>query len=226
MSRLAADFKEGPYTKIFDTTDFGYRKITVERPLRLNFCASEGRINRLRNEPAFVSLCPDGDEVGKDYQKLMIATLQKLGPEKIWRNRDEFLKALDARMETAEIVLPKPLKKAILSALSERDEKADICKDSRGNSEPDPELRDYENVPLKEDINAYFDREVRPHVPDAWINEDVRDEKDGKIGKVGYEISFNRYFYQYKPPRPLKEIDADIKNLEAEILKMLGEVAQ
>jgi len=125
LSRLAADFMEGLYTEIFDTTDFGYRKITVERPLRLNFCASEGRITRLRNEPAFVSLCPDGDEVGKAYQKLMIATLQKLGPEEIWRNRDEFLKALDARMETAEIVLPKPLKKAILSALSERDEKAD-----------------------------------------------------------------------------------------------------
>jgi type I restriction enzyme M protein len=81
-------------------------------------------------------------------------------------------------------------------------------------------------VPLKEDIYAYFDREVRPHVPDAWINEDVRDEKDGKVGKVGYEVNFNRNFYQYEPPRSLEQIDADIKTLEAEILKMLGEVAR
>jgi type I restriction enzyme M protein len=224
LARLADAFDEGPYSKIFDTTDFGYRKITVERPLRLNFCASEERMNRLRSEPAFLSLCADGEEAGKALQKSVIAALQKLGPEKIWRNRDEFLKALDATMETAGIDLAKPLKKAILSALSERDEKADICKDSKGNPEPDPELRDYENVPLKEDIYAYFDREVRPHVPDAWINESVRDEKDAAVGKVGYEISFNRYFYQYEPPRPLERIDADIKKLEADILKMLGEV--
>lgn len=136
------------------------------------------------------------------------------------------MKALDTVMEEGSVELSKPMKKAILSALAERDEKAEICRDSRGNPEPDAELRDYENVPLKEDINAYFDREVRPHVPDAWINEDVRDEKDGKVGKVGYEISFNRYFYQYEPPRPLEEIDADIKELESEILKMLGEVTR
>ena len=226
LARLADAFAGGPYCKILDTTDFGYRKITVERPLRLNFCASEERSNRLRSEPAFLSLCPEGEEAGKDLQKSMIAALQKLGPEKTWRGRDEFLKALDAAMRTAGIDLAKPLKKAILSALSERDENAEICKDSKGNPEPDTELRDYENVPLKEDIHAYFDREVRPHVPDAWINDDVRDEKDGMIGKVGYEVSFNRYFYQYEPPRPPEEIDAEIKNLEAEILKMLGEVAQ
>jgi type I restriction enzyme M protein len=224
LARLAGAFEEGPNCKIFDATDFGYRKITVERPLRLNFCASEERINRLRSEPAFLNLCPDAEKAGKDLQKSMIAALQKLGPEKIWRNSDEFLKALDDAMATAGIDLAKPFRKAIISVLSERDEMADVCTDSKGNPEPDPELRDYENVPLKEDIYAYFDREVRPHVPDAWINEDVRDEKDGKIGKVGYEVSFNRYFYQYEPARPLEEIDADIKKLEGEILKVLGEV--
>jgi type I restriction enzyme M protein len=224
LARLAGAFAEGPYSKIFDTTHFGYRKITVERALRLNFCASEERIYRLRSEPAFLNLCPHGEEAGKELQKSVIAALQKLGPEKIWRNRDQFLKVLDAAMGTVGIDLAKPLRKAILSAVSERDGKADICKDGKGGPEPDPDLRDYENVPLKEDIYAYFDREVRPHVPDAWINEDVRDEKDGKVGKVGYEIGFNRYFYEYEPTRPLEEIDADIKNLEADILKMLGEV--
>lgn len=91
---------------------------------------------------------------------------------------------------------------------------------------PDPELRDTENVPLKEDIWEFFEREVKPHVPDAWINRQIRDEKDGGIGKVGYEISFTRYFYQYQPPRPLEEIEADIRRVETEILEMLREVVR
>ncbi|MBI3411414.1 MAG: SAM-dependent DNA methyltransferase, partial [Planctomycetes bacterium] len=117
-----------------------------------------------------------------------------------------------------------PLKKAILAALSERDETAEICRDSDGNPEPDPELRDYENVALKEDVREYFEREVRPHIPDAWINETVRDDNDGQVGKVGYEIPFNRHFYQYTPPRPLEQIEADIAGLEKDILGMLREV--
>jgi type I restriction enzyme M protein len=87
--------------------------------------------------------------------------------------------------------------------------------------EADPDLRDTENVPLKESISGYFEREVLPHVPDAWINESVTDQKDGLVGKVGYEINFNRYFYTYTPPRPLEEIEAEIKGLEAEILVMV-----
>ncbi len=79
-------------------------------------------------------------------------------------------------------------------------------------------------MPLEEDVYGYFEREVKPHLPDAWINESVRDEKDGGIGRVGYEINFNRYFYKYEPPRPLEEIDADIKTVEREILELLGEV--
>ena len=99
-----------------------------------------------------------------------------------------------------------------------RDETADVCRDKDGNPEPDPELRDIENVPLKEDIHEYFAREVLPHVPDAWIDE-------GKT-KVGYEILFNRHFYTYTPPRPLAEIEADIKAIEQGILAMLREVAK
>lgn len=81
-------------------------------------------------------------------------------------------------------------------------------------------------MPLKEDIQTYFDREVKPHVPDAWINTAIRDHKDSKIGKVGYEINFNRYFYQYQLPRPLESIEADIRVLEKEILEMLREVTR
>jgi type I restriction enzyme M protein len=119
-----------------------------------------------------------------------------------------------------------PIRKAILSALSERDETAEICRDKAGNPEPDPELRDTENVPLGQDVFDYFAREVRPHVPDAWVNRDVRDKQDGQVGKVGYEINFNRYFYTYIPPRPLAEIEADIRALEGEIMAMLREIAE
>ena len=86
-------------------------------------------------------------------------------------------------------------------------------------------LRDTESVPLSESIEDFFEREVKPHVPDAWIDEDKRDEKDGEVGLVGYEINFNRYFYVYTPPRPLAEIEADIKAIEKDIVAMLREVA-
>ena len=110
--------------------------------------------------------------------------------------------------------LTAPELKAVLGALGERDETAEICRDRDGNPEPDPELRDTESVPLKEDIAEYFHREVLPHVPDAWIDESKT--------KVGYEIPLNRHFYRYEPPRPLEVIEADIKTLEQEIMSLLG----
>jgi type I restriction enzyme M protein len=116
------------------------------------------------------------------------------------------------------------VRKAILSAVSDRDESAPTCRDNKGRPEPDPGLRDTENVPLDEDIHDWFAREVLPHVPDAWINETVVDDKDKQIGKVGYELNLNRYFYEYRPPRPLEEIDADLERLETEIQAMLREV--
>ena len=102
-----------------------------------------------------------------------------------------------------------------MTALSERDETADVCIDGKGNPESDPDLRDCENVPLKEDAGEYMAREVLPHVPDAWVDKT----------KIGYEINFNRYFYQYTPPRPLEEIESDLKQIEKEIADMLAEVA-
>jgi type I restriction enzyme M protein len=132
--------------------------------------------------------------------------------EPLYRNREAFTKALKKAAKAANVgtghapFLRSPILKTLLSALGERDEEADICRDKQGNPEPDSELRDYENVPLKEDIEAYFAREVLPHVPDAWIDHDKT--------KIGYEISFTRYFYQYQPLRSLAEIQADILALE------------
>jgi type I restriction enzyme M protein len=131
---------------------------------------------------------------------------------------------LESGAEKAGLWIPSPGRKAILSALAERDETAAICRDKNGDPEPDPELRDTENVPLAEAIEDFFDREVRPHVPDAWIDTTKHDPKDGEVGIVGYEINFNRYFYRYKPPRPLEEIEADIRGIEADIVRMLGDI--
>jgi len=220
-------------SKVFDNSDFGFRQVTIERPLRLNFQASPERIERLREAKAFANLvtskkkgkAAEADiEAGRELQDAIIQTLETLDASKLYMNRDEFEADLCAAFDRAEVKLAAPLKKAILAALSERDETADICRDADGNPEPDTELRDYENVPLKEDIREYFEREVRPHVPDAWINETVRDEKDGQVGKVGYEIPLTRHFYKYTPPRPLEEIEADIAGLEKDIVTMLREV--
>jgi type I restriction enzyme M protein len=130
--KIYGDFKESKKCKIFDNDDFGYRKITVERPLK--------------------------------------------------------------------------------------DEKGNIVTDSKGNPKPDTKLRDTENVPLKEDIYEYFEREVKPHVPDAWIDEDRT--------KIGYEINMNRYFYEYKPLRSLEEITKDILELEKESKGLLEKIIE
>ena len=97
--------------------------------------------------------------------------------------------------------------------MSEYDETADVCTNRKGEPEPDPDLRDYENVPLREDIDAYFEREIQPHVPEAWI--------DYSKTKVGYEIPFNRYFYVFKPPRPLDAIGADLIGVTDSIVEMI-----
>jgi len=96
--------------------------------------------------------------------------------------------------------------------------------DRNGQVVPDTDLTDYENIPLGEDVRDYLAREVPPHVPDAYLDDSFRDDKDGEIGRVGYEINFNRYFYKYTPPRPLETIDAELKQVEAEIAALLGEV--
>lgn len=233
ITELYNSFEEGECVKVFDNSDFGYRKITVERPLKLNFQASPERVERLKEQAAFQNLAKSkkkGDarlweeEEGRKLQERVLSVLSDIDSSTVYKDRDKFEDALKSTFKFAGIKLSTPLKKAILTALSERDETAAVCTYRKGTPEPDTELRDYERVPLKEDIYEYFEREVKPHVPDAWITEKVTDHKDGQAGKVGYEINFTRYFYKYKPLRPLEEIEADIKTLEAEIGGMVGEV--
>lgn len=216
-------------SKIFDNADFGFHKITVERPLRLNFQAIPERIARLEEESGFKNLATSNKknvnarleeiEAGKERQKEISALLQTFGKAsglKLYKDRKAFLTELRELDRKRNVRLDAPELKAVLSALGERDESAEICRDRDGNPEPDSELRDTEGVPLKESIEEYFKREVLPHVPDAWI--------DHEKTKVGYEIPLNRHFYRYEPPRPLETIEADIKTLETEILSLLKTV--
>ncbi|MDZ8035799.1 class I SAM-dependent DNA methyltransferase [Nostoc sp. DedSLP04] len=212
-------------SKIFDNEDFGYWRITVERPLRLNFQVSDERIVKLENETAFMNLAESKKrggvalreiEEGKKLQESIKEALRTLGTNNVYKNRDEFEKDLTDALKAADIKVSAPLKKVIMNALAERDETADICTDKDGNYEPDTDLRDYENVSLKDDINEYMKREVLPYVPDAWVDESKT--------RIGYEIPFTRHFYEYVPPRPLEEIEQEIKDLEEEIQGMLEEI--
>lgn len=239
-------------SKIFDNRDFGFLKITVERPLRLNFQASAERIKLLREQSAFVNIAVSkkikntttiATEIaaGEQLQKDILALLNSLDSNALYKNRDDFDEVLDQALKKSSQKLPVTLRKAILAALSERDPEADICRDKDGNPEPDTELRDTEIVPLpatislplplgydnetghdkllklvKDHCETYLKQEVLPHVSDAWI--------DHSKTKVGYEIPLNRHFYVYEPPRALNVIETDIKALEGEIMDMLSEV--
>ena len=183
----------------------------------MNFQAAPERIECLKMEKALLKL-------GAKAQTEILETLDSRLPSALFTNRDQFDKALAGTLKAGGIKIGAPVRKTILSALSERNENADICTDKSGNPEPDADLRDHELVPLKEDWREYVVREVKPFVPDAWVDENHRDARDGEVGRVGYEINFNRYFYRYIPPRPLEEIDAELKTLEAEIAELLREV--
>ena len=250
-------------SKIFDNQYFGYLKITVERALRLNFCVTGERIARVKNTNAFVELALTRKRknkakieeevlVGEAAQSAILAVLDAMKPaftagQRV-KNRTEFEAQLAAAFAAAELALGNKLKDALLSpgSLGEKDPTADICRNKKGQPEPDADLRDTENVPLapgtalplpldyegkknkgKVDVEpllervqahceAYLAAEVLPYRPDAWIDH-------GKI-KVGYEIPFNRHFYEYEAPRPLEQIEADIAGLEQEIMTMLKEV--
>ena len=214
---LNGDAGYGDVSKIFDNEDFGYREIRVERPLRQRFEVTEDGVETLKGAKPFQNLAAE------EQAQMVDLLFDTLGGE-----NDTSPKAVDAGLKKIAagmgIKIGAPLKKAIIGAMSVRDEEAEPELDKNGNPVADTGLRDNELVPLKEDWQDYFAREVVPFVPDAWVDTTHRDAADGEVGRVGYEINFNRYFYQYVPPRPLAEIDAELKMLEAEIARLLKEV--
>jgi len=229
---LAKSYTEGERCKIFETKSFGYRQITVERPLRLNFQASPERIELLKENNAFTNLATSKKKGEKGKQEIaegeklqaQIITVLESMPDTLFKSCPEFIKVMDAAIKKASVKIPTPIKKAVLSSLSEQDETAAICLDTHGNPEPDTSLRDTENVPLGQDIYEYFEKEVKPYVPDAWIDKSKKDHKDNQVGKVGYEIPVTRFFYKYEAPRPLDEIQNDIAEVEAELDKLIKQI--
>jgi type I restriction enzyme M protein len=227
--RLHGDFTENERVKILPNESFGFLRITVERPLRLRWEITEDTLAVFRTHPKVVAL---SDEVR--------STLET----GINRWRDEVL--TDVKLATKRVVellagagqRGKPLQKAVLESLAVRDPDAPPILDDKGNIEPDPELRDYENVPLpavpltfdvdytyrlttieyRSVVDDYMETEVLPYVSDAWV--------DHTKTKIGYEIPVTRHFYKYVPPRPLAEIDAEIEKLEKEIQALLDEVTE
>jgi type I restriction enzyme M protein len=213
ITQLFGEYKEGEHCKLFDNRDFCYQRITVERPLKLNFQVSDVRLENLKAAKTFAKLIDE-------QQAAIITAIQTLDQDHVYKNREVFVKALKAAFKSIGLDIKAPMLKTIWQALSEKDETAETCLiqsgTNKGKPEPDADLRDYENVPLKEDINDYFKREVLPHVPNAWIDVDKT--------KTGYEIPFNRHFYKYVPPRSLEEIDTDLDKVSAEIMQLLQEV--
>jgi type I restriction enzyme M protein len=225
IARIYAELLNGDgawsdVSKIFDSTDFGYREIRVERPLKLAFQVTEDALETLRDAKPFMKL-PE-----KEKAAILKALEETLASGQRWMSRDKFENALSLALKPAGIKISAPIKKAILAAASRQDEDAKACLDKDGSPEAAAELRDHEIVPLKEHWYEYFQREVLPFVPDAWVDESYIDTHDGAIGRVGYEINFNRHFYKYLPPRPLGAIDAELKALEAEIAQLLNQVVE
>lgn len=246
-------------SRVFDNTDFGYRRITVLRPLRLRFQITDEARER------FLNTCPEL------YDALQ-AVQDTLGSEPLldwndtWDTVQQVFKDLPDDVEGWTKGAKGTAQKKIFRdcftvvdpeaapVIAKRHKKGDVAIGSEffpqqtlppmnagdlysllglhteGKAlveyDPDPALKDAENIPLKEDIVSYVLREVRPYVPDAWIDRETLDEQDGGIGKVGYEINFNRVFFQYQPPRPLHEIDAELAGVEQRILELLREVTE
>lgn len=212
---LYENFTESKHVKIFDTKTFGYRQITVERPLQLNFAATPERIARL---DLVASLAKKPERLAA--LKAIVAKL----PNTVYKDVKLFEKAITLACQKAGTTTTANEIKILTQALSEQDETAPIIVDSKGAPEADSSLRDTENIPLGEDVQAYFEHEVLPYVSNAWINTKVVDHKDGELGKIGYEIPFTRFFYEYKAPRDLKEIESEIQQTEQELAKLLKEL--
>ncbi len=288
-------------SKIFDTYQFGYRRLTIERPLRLSAQITDEAVESLRFAPkpfnavmqaVFEQFGAEWTEdtygtlidveaevralIKADFPELKEKQIKDVLDSKLWlrqkalmddakvlqvavgdklggkaqqsddfnqfeltlkgafkatgikfdaKQKKQFIDAVTWKNQDAEPVIKKVLKETAQSLYGAFDYKGKVVE-----FQQDGDLRDNENVPLDPSVStstlieSYFKREVQPHVADAWINADKRDDKDNEIGVVGYEIPFNRHFYVYQPPRALEAIDADLDVVSADIMKLLQEV--
>ena len=216
------EFKEGSRVKIFDTEEFGYRQITIERPLQLSLTVTDDAISSFTQHKLVAGQPPKkAPAFSPEYTDEIVGVLRQLRGKKYMSCR-LFLGSIDKAMRKYR--LDTKMVKLLCEVFGAHDDDAEVVTDNKGRSEPDSSLRDTENVPLGESIQEYFGREVSPYMPGAWINTKVTDHKDGGLGKVGYEIPFTRYFYEYKSPRDIDEIRADIEATEKELARLFKEL--
>ena len=236
-------------SRIFENREFGFLKVTVERPLRMNFEVTPKRIAKLDEQRAFVNLATSRKrkdtaaaereiEEGRKQQEAIRTVLTTLEGNGRYMDREAFEADVIKAAKCVGLKILGPVKKAIFAALGERDPDAEICRDSRGRPEPDSELRDTENVPLPPGTVLPLPMEFGPDKPNDRLVETFRGDIDACIARevlphvsdawvdygktrIGYEIPINRHFYVYKPTRPLDEIEADISRLEGEIARLL-----
>jgi type I restriction enzyme M protein len=206
-------------SRMVDYRVFGYRRIKVLRPLRMALHIKAESIENLRLGKAWMKL------TAQQQAAWAQALDQHVGVSQPFAWAESFV-AETVQSSPSFGKGGKPFVKSLINAFGERDPDGEPVLDADGQLVSDPDLSDNENVPLTKDIEDYFAEEVLTHLPDAYIDETFRDETDKGIGRVGYEINFNRFFYQYVPPRKLADIDADLKQVEAEIAELLGEVTQ
>lgn len=220
IASIYAAAEDSDVSLMLDHRAFGYRRIRVLRPLKVKLHITEEGLNTLQNEKVWQKL----SALEQEAWSRAVATV--MGQERPYAWGDTFI-AETAKKEKILSKVSKPFAKAFVKVFSVSDPEGEIVLDDKGNPLPDTDLTDYENVPLLYDgsLGDYFAREVLPHVPDAWLDESYCDDWDGELGKAGYEINFNRFFYKYVPPRPLQEINTELKELETEIAALLREVA-
>ena len=247
--RINGDTETRVVSRIFENREFGFLKVTVERPLKMSFEATPERIARLEDQSAFANLASSKKrkderaaareiDVGAAQQAAIRAVLATLEAKGRYLDREAFDADLTRAAKRADLKIAAPIKKAIFAALGERDPTAEICRDSKGRPEPDSELRDTENIPLPEGTTLPLPMDFGPDKPNDRLVTAFRDAIDAYMTrevlphvpdawvdydktKVGYEIPINRHFYVYKPPRPLEDIEADITALEGEIAGLL-----
>lgn len=216
ITKLFGGFAESKRSKIFDATDFFYRTITVERPLRLNYSFTPDRVERALALKSVAKLPDDErDALSRALTGARASLAEQLGEDVASTNRAQFQQALGGALNAEGLSLKPALMKSVLAELGEHDDNGELV--GRPNKpEADVSLRDSENVPWDQDIHEYLEREVKPFVPDAWIDESKT--------KEGAEIPFTRHFYEYVPPRPLEEIDKDLDEVLGRIRARLEQV--
>jgi len=235
--KLYNEFKESECSKIFNTTDFGYRQITIERPLRMTLLITEGVASVAKPDlnGTLSSMFMKANMFGikSDFRPERSFFMLEALLGQTFKSKPDFSKAFEAQgiklgfftdYTKKEKESIERITNLLFKAFGQRDETADICLDKDSKPEADNTLKDSENVPWGVDVYEYFEKEVKPYVPDAWINESIVNHKDGKVGVVGYEIPLTRYFYQYEPPRALKDIEQDIEVVENELLTLLKQL--